>query len=182
MIKKQKVFRNSGYKKIKEIRKGIRKYNINKRNIMESISKGFTLIEILVVIGIIAVLASVVIVAINPARQFKLARDSQRLSNITAILNAISQNIAEHKGIFDCPISIPNSAKIISSDNATGVELASCIIPDYISSIPFDPSSVGAKFVSISDYDTKYSVIQDPQGRITVGAVGEITPNISVTR
>ena len=74
------------------------------------------------------------------------------------------------------------SKKIISSDNATGVELASCIIPDYISSIPFDPSSVGAKFVSISDYDTKYSVIQDPQGRITVGAVGEITPNISVTR
>ena len=65
------------------------------------VQRGFTLIEILVVIGIIAVLAAVVLVAINPARQFKLARDSQRVSNITAILNAVGQNIAENRGLFN---------------------------------------------------------------------------------
>src|SRR3989344_5679707 len=63
-------------------------------------SKGFTLIEILVVIGIIAVLAAIVLIAINPARQFAQARDSQLVSNLNAILNAIGQRIADNRGTF----------------------------------------------------------------------------------
>ncbi|MES2007152.1 MAG: prepilin-type N-terminal cleavage/methylation domain-containing protein, partial [Patescibacteria group bacterium] len=61
--------------------------------------RGFTLIEILVVIGIIAILAAVVVVAINPARQFAQARNSQRQSNIETILNGIGQNLADNKGV-----------------------------------------------------------------------------------
>nr|HPO06648.1 type II secretion system protein [Candidatus Pacearchaeota archaeon] len=61
---------------------------------------GFTLIEILVVIGLIAFLAAVVIIAINPARQFAQGRNSQRVSNVNAILNAIGQRIADNKGLF----------------------------------------------------------------------------------
>ncbi|HVU79832.1 MAG TPA: prepilin-type N-terminal cleavage/methylation domain-containing protein, partial [Candidatus Paceibacterota bacterium] len=61
---------------------------------------GFTLIEVLIVIGIIAILAAIVIVAINPAKQFAQARNTQRESNIGAILNAIGQRAADNKGIF----------------------------------------------------------------------------------
>ncbi len=142
---------------------------------------GFTLIEILVVIGIIAVLASVVIVAINPARQFKLARDSQRLSNITAILNAVSQNISEHKGLFNCTVALPSAVKVISSAT-TGLDIAACLVPNYLSSLPYDPSNSSAKFTSSTDYNTEYSLAEDTAGRITVSAVGEITTAISVTR
>jgi type IV pilus assembly protein PilA len=151
----------------------MKKYNINK--------KGFTLIEILVVIGIIAVLAAVVLVAINPARQFKLARDSQRVANVTAILNAVGQNMAENKGIFQCSASLASTSKNISSILGDA-DIASCLVPTYVSSLPFDPSKTGAKFVSVLDYDTKYQISQDGDGRVKVSAVGEINPDISVTR
>ncbi len=39
--------------------------------------KGFTLIELLVVIGILTVLLSIVLVAINPARQFSQANNTK---------------------------------------------------------------------------------------------------------
>mgnify|MGYP001577336152 CR=1 FL=1 len=67
---------------------------------MKNSKRGFTLIEILVVIGIIALLATIVLIAINPARQFAQARDSQRVSNLNAILNAVGQRIADNKGLF----------------------------------------------------------------------------------
>lgn len=149
----------------------------------KSIKKGFTLIEILVVIGIIAVLAAVVLVAINPARQFKLARDSQRMSNVNALLNSISQNIAEHKGVFTCgttTLALPATPTVVKSSG--GIDIAPCVIPAYISVLPFDPSAAGAHFTSTTDYDTAYVIYQDAEGRVTASSTGEITPSIFVTR
>ena len=61
---------------------------------------GFTLIEILVVIGIIAILAAIVIIAINPAEHFKQARNAQRWSNVNAIINAVHQYSLANNGVL----------------------------------------------------------------------------------
>ena len=146
-------------------------------------NKGFTLIEILVVMGIIAVLATIVLVAVNPARQFAQARDTQRSSNVNTLLNAIGQRIADNRGLFETGCSageIPATSTVIAS---AGYNMYPCLVPNYLPTLPVDPK-VGS-FTSSSNYTTGYTVIRDVStGRITVTASStevESTP-ISVSR
>lgn len=127
---------------------------------------GFTLIEILVVIGIIALLATIVIVAINPARQFAQARNTQRTSHINTILNAIGQNIADNKGVFTCgAVTLSAGAASTSIDvttGGTGKDL-SCLTPTYTPALPSDPISGTAT-------STGYFISVNSIGRVLICA------------
>ena len=151
-------------------------------------SHGFTLIEVLIVIGIIAILATIVLVAVNPTRQFKLARDTQRTSNVNAILNAIHQNISEHKGLLICngnQKDIPTVPRLIQSASSSPEsegDIADCLVPNYISSLPYDPILLNAHYKDNSEYNTGYVFYKDSNNRITASSTGELTASISITR
>lgn len=128
--------------------------------------RGFTLIEILIAIGILAALAAVAIVAINPARQFAQARNSQRQSNITTLLNAIGQNIADNKGVFTCgSVTLEANSASTSIDNGSGGsgKNLSCLSPTYIPVFPIDPNNPNAPA-------SGYTVSVDSVGRVMVCA------------
>ncbi len=59
--------------------------------------KGFTLIEMLIVIAVIGVLAVAVLSAINPIEQMRKARDTRRRSNAAELLNALERYYATHE-------------------------------------------------------------------------------------
>lgn len=146
--------------------------------------QGFTLIEILIAIGILAILSAIVIIAINPARQFAQARNTQRWSDVNTILNAVHQNMVDNSGNFDftdCGASsIPATTTIIKSDS--DADLCDCLTPTYMASMVYDPSD--GSYTSCDTYDSGYTILQNATtSRITIDAPSaELDETISITR
>ena len=148
--------------------------------------RGFTLIELLVVIGILAMLLAITLIAINPARQFGLANDTKRRSDITELLNAIGQYQADPTNNGQLPPAIVDaastSAKEIDSANFANVgtngtdNLCSELVTTYISALPVDPSKTsnttpnGTSGITscTGTWDTGYQIEKDASNRITI--------------
>jgi prepilin-type N-terminal cleavage/methylation domain-containing protein len=64
------------------------------------ISKGFTLLELVIVIGILAVLGAVSVLVLNPAQLFAQARDTTRIEDMGVLRNALA--------LYVSTISTPN--------------------------------------------------------------------------
>lgn len=162
--------------------------------------KGFTLIELLVVIGILSVLLAITLIAINPARQFAQANNTQRSSDVNTILNAVNQFMADNKGVLPtalksatCTLAIPCT---LSEDNnaatTTDVNLCADIVSNYLAALPGDPQTgagvpvTEAICTAGTAYNTGYTIYKSSNSRITVAAtaeqIGTVTPLISVTR
>ena len=59
-------------------------------------SKSFTLLELLLVIGLISVLASVTFVALNPVELLRTGRDTQRFADLDALNKSVNMAVIEN--------------------------------------------------------------------------------------
>ena len=153
---------------------------------------GFTLLEILLVVAAIAILAGIVIIAINPGKQLGDTRNAQRYVDVNTILNATYQYALDNNGAL--PPGIPNTGTCgveatnqicITGGTCTGgaadlVALAELTTNEtYIVSVPTDPSGS----TSADANGAGYHVVQSANGRVTVCAPNaEQGATISVTR
>ena len=143
--------------------------------IQKCFKSGFTLLEILLVVGIIAILAGIVISAINPSRQLAQARNTERVSDLRQINNALQQYYIDH-GSYPASLTatlteVCNTGSLASSsvpgDFCTGKTDLSVLVPTYLTAIPADPQAS-----NVSSSTTSYKVIKySSTGKIGLEAV-----------
>ncbi len=153
--------------------------------------KGFTLLELLIVIAIIAILAVIVFVALDPLTRFKNARDAQRWSDVTAILDGIVYYQVDNGGLHMTAVNdLVDNTYYQIGEAATGcqdsctdaatlsacVDLVELVDEGYLPSIPTDP--LGGTID-----ETDYYIYKSDTGALTVGACDpEGDSAISVSR
>ncbi len=155
-------------------------YNIS---MVYVIRRGFTLIEILISLAILAIIVGAYFVVANPAGELAAARNNTRRLNLQALTLGIGQNIADQgNGTFSCASgSIPTSTTNMGSASGS-YNIAPCLVPVYMAALPFDPSASSAHYISTSDYNMDYSIIQNASGSITLSApYADLNQNIAVT-
>ena len=138
--------------------------------------KAFTLIEVLLVVAIIAILAGIVILAINPTRQLSDATEARQQADVVTILDAVYQYAIDNSGSI--PASITNTQTEIC---ATGTAALDCttagwidlsVLTDnevYLTAIPVDPegnSTDGAGY-TISRTGNARVTVESNDGSVT---------------
>lgn len=164
---------------------------------IKNLQKGFTLIELLVVIGILAILLAIVLIAINPAKQFGQANDTKRASDVNAILNAVNQYMADNKGQVPAGLAACTTAApcdITSTAGAGNVDLCVALVTTFIADLPLDPTHGTKTYAAGTNnckgagntFDTAYQIsVSSGDNRVTVTSPGGNTYSgqpISVTR
>jgi prepilin-type N-terminal cleavage/methylation domain-containing protein len=143
--------------------------------ILPKIKRGFTLIEILLVIAILAILLVVVFAALNPAQRLADTRDARRWNDVNQVLTAVHECLVDEDGVWaTCGLADPTALSQLGTCSGTGATLCSgaaadCLditteLASYISDIPEDPADGSGDGVN-----TSYA-IQVANGIVTVSS------------
>lgn len=104
----------------------------------QSFSKGFTLVELLIAISLIAILTGVLLAVLNPRGIQAKARDSQRISDLSKVKVALESYFSDNRGY-----PVTSSWVYVYIDVATPTVVSTALKPNYINNLPVDPKKTG---------------------------------------
>lgn len=160
------------------------------RKVRRSNQRGFTLLEVLLVVAVIAILAGIVIIAINPGKNLSDTRDSQRKADVTTIINGLYQYLVDSGGTLPTPgggsVAITTTDTEICKTGATCTNLVDLTFltasGKYLVAIPSDPKCPTGCTDATPVFGVGYTIAKDAGGRYIVKAPGAETGTIQVTR
>lgn len=133
-------------------------------------SQGFTLLELLIVIAILAILSAALVLVLNPAESMKKSRDTQRMSDLSTLKTAL--------GLYLTTVSSPDlDGSAVGFSCLSGATAGSGVIA-YSSSVanvvcttspvPLPGSDTSATFAADPCYTTAAPTSNDGTGWIPV--------------
>ena len=144
---------------------------------MKNSTKGFTLMELILVMAILGILFTTLVVGLNPARQLAKARDTQRETDLFELLSVVYQYSSEHSGELPDTDGDPATSNFPTSSTCIGTgvgcfnlgaagETGETVVPEYLAKMPKDPKTgTGA--------DTGYTIYVDENNHLIASASGE---------
>lgn len=117
-------------------------YNaFSKINFLDN-QKGFTLIEIITALGVLTILATIVLAAVNPLEQFRKAQDAKRKSDLAQVQRALEAYYQDFGRYPSHTTSGQHTYTINTGDGEAGNAIAwGTTWRPYIDVVPIDPSS-----------------------------------------
>jgi prepilin-type N-terminal cleavage/methylation domain-containing protein len=137
--------------------------------------RGFTLIELIIVIAIIAILAGAIFVAIDPARRLHETRNARRASDIATILDAVKSYQADHEGTHYAPIQSLGTDSWFQIGTDTGAACNLSCGDAVTSTVCLDLSEIGDNYMAVVPMDPQEGTVTETQYALSKGDLGSVT-------